>query len=176
MYQIYSKFSRFYLFAHFLITCYCALLFCSYSTSIHRYRTVYAFAPVVQRKSTKIVISAVDSRREFFSTAAIAAAGVFGVVGPANAIRDYENVQYLGGSSIIDINNANVRAYIKLQGLYPTVAGKIASNGPYKAVSDLYNIPGLSGAEKDLIKKYEPRFVAKEPSADYVIDRINNGL
>jgi len=138
--------------------------------------TVYAFAPVVQRKSTKIVISAVDSRREFFSTAAIAAAGVFGVVGPANAIRDYENVQYLGGSSIIDINNANVRAYIKLQGLYPTVAGKIASNGPYKAVSDLYNIPGLSGAEKDLIKKYEPRFVAKEPSADYVIDRINNGL
>jgi photosystem II PsbU protein len=63
-----------------------------------------------------------------------------------------------------------------MPGLYPTVAGKITSNGPYKAVSDLYNIQGLSGAEKDLIKKYESRFRVTAPSADYVIDRINNGL
>ena len=63
-----------------------------------------------------------------------------------------------------------------MPGLYPNVAGKIASNGPYKSVGDLYSIPGLSGAEKDLIKKYESRFTALAPSADYVIDRINNGL
>lgn len=117
-----------------------------------------------------------DSRREFFSSAAGIAVGVFGVVGPANAIRDYENIEYLGGGSIVDVNNANVRAYIKLRGMYPSVAGKIASNGPYASVADLYNIPGLSSAEKDIIKKYESRFVAKKPSADYVIDRINNGL
>ena len=119
-----------------------------------------------------------DSRREFFSSAAgiAAAVGVFGVVGPANAVRDYENVEYLGGSGIVDVNNANVRAYLKLRGMYPAVAGKIASNGPYASVADLYNIPGLSSAEKDIIKKYESKFVAKKPSADYVIDRINNGL
>jgi len=63
-----------------------------------------------------------------------------------------------------------------MPGLYPSVAGKIASNGPYASVGDLYNIPGLSGKEKDIIKKYEGRFTAKPPSADYVIDRINNGL
>lgn len=77
---------------------------------------------------------------------------------------------------MVDINNANVRVYLKMPGLYPTVAGKIASNGPYKNVGEVYSIPGLTGAEKDLIKKYESRFTTTPPSADYVIDRINNGL
>ena len=76
----------------------------------------------------------------------------------------------------MDINNANVRVYLKMPGMYPTVAGKIASNGPYKSVSDVYNIPGLTGPEKEMIKKYESRFTAQAPAADYVIDRINNGL
>jgi hypothetical protein len=35
---------------------------------------------------------------------------------------------------------------------------------------------GLTGPEKDLMKKYENRFVTKEPSADFVIDKFNNGL
>jgi photosystem II PsbU protein len=60
--------------------------------------------------------------------------------------------------------------------MYPNAAGKIVSHGPYKSVGDLYNIPGLTSAEKDVIKKYESRFVAQEPAAEYVIDRINNGL
>ena len=98
------------------------------------------------------------------------------VPGAALAIRDYENVGYLGGSETIDVNNANVRVYLKLPGMYPNVAGKIASNGPYGSVGDLYKIPGLSDKEKDVIKKYESKFVALKPAADYVIDRINNGL
>ena len=123
-------------------------------------------------------MKAVDGRREFISAAAVgvAAAGLFGVVGPANAMRDYENVGLLGGGEVVDINNANVRVYLKMPGMYPTVAGKVVSNGPYKAVSELYNIPGLSAKEKEVIKKYESKFVAKEPVAEYVIDRINNGL
>ena len=63
-----------------------------------------------------------------------------------------------------------------MPGLYPTVAGKIVTNGPYKSVGELYSIPGLTSAEKDLIKKYESRFTALSPQADYVIDRYNNGL
>lgn len=94
----------------------------------------------------------------------------------ANAIRDYENVKYLGGSEIVDINNANVRVYLKMPGMYPSAAGKIASNGPYNSVSDIYNIPGLTAKEKEVMKKYESRFIANKPSADYVLDRINNGL
>jgi photosystem II PsbU protein len=132
-------------------------------------------APSAQRASSATLNA---ERREFLSSAAAAvAAGVFlGVPGAANAVRDYENIAYLGGSDKIDINNANVRVYLKLPGMYPAVGGKIASNGPYSSVSDVYNIPGLSGKEKDLIKKYESKFVAFKPEADYVIDRINNGL
>jgi len=74
------------------------------------------------------------------------------------------------------VNNANVRAYLKMPGMYPAVAGKIVSNGPYSSVGDIYNIAGLTSREKDVMKKYESKFVALKPSADYVIDRINNGL
>ena len=139
---------------------------------ISLYSAVAAFvAPEQARTSTALNAE----RREFLNAAAVAVAG-FAAAAPANAIRDYDKVGYLGGGQIVDINNANVRSYLKMPGLYPNVAGKIASNGPYKTVSDVYNIPGLTGAEKDLIKKYENRFTAFAPSADYVIDRINNGL
>ena len=126
-------------------------------------------APSADRASTALAAE----RREFLSAAVAAAAGL-AVPGAALAVRDYENVAYLGGSDIIDVNNANVRAYLKLPGMYPTVAGKIASNGPYSSVSDIYKV--LSDKEKDVAKKYESRFTAQKPSADYVIDRINNGL
>ena len=114
-------------------------------------------------------------RREFLSAAAAAAGIAFAPVA-ANAIRDYDNVKYLGGGDLVDVNNANVRVYLKMPGMYPSAAGKIAANGPYNSVGDVYNIPGLSAKEKEVIKKYESRFVANKPSADYVIDRINNGL
>mmetsp|Transcript_3142 Transcript_3142/g.4366 ORF Transcript_3142/g.4366 Transcript_3142/m.4366 type:complete len:137 (-) Transcript_3142:197-607(-) len=115
------------------------------------------------------------SRRTMLQTAASIAAPIAGVQ-VANADVDYAGLPYLGGSEKIDINNANVRVYAKLPGMYPSVAGKITSNGPYKTVSDVYSIKGLSQKEKDIIKKYESRLVTLEPSAMYVIDRINNGL
>merc|ERR1712174_2582 len=126
--------------------------------------TVAAFAPngSVSRPATELAAE----RREFMSSAA-AALGVAGLAAfapEAKAIRDYDNVGYLGGGNVVDVNNANIRVYLKMPGLYPNVAGKIASNGPYKSVGDLYQIPGLSQAEKDLIKKYEPRFTAQPPS------------
>lgn len=92
------------------------------------------------------------------------------------AIRDYEAIGYLGGSDKVDLNNANVRVYLKMPGMYPAVAGKIVSHGPYASVGDVYKIDGLTGGEKEVLKKYESRFVVTAPSPDYVIDRINNGL
>ena len=44
---------------------------------------------------------------------------------PANAIIDYAGLPGLGGSDKIDINNANVRVYVKIQGMYPGCAGKV---------------------------------------------------
>merc|ERR1711865_1321735 len=108
--------------------------------------------------------------------AALGVVGLAAFAPEAKAVRDYEGIEFLGGGSQVDINNANIRVYLKMPGLYPGVAGKIASNGPYKTVGDLYNIKGLTATDKELIKKYEARFTCQSPSADYVIDRINNGL
>ena len=85
-----------------------------------------------------------DSRREFLSKVSVAAAGLAPLA--ANARIDYEGVKYLGGGDQIDLNNANVRAYLRLPGMYPSIAGKIVSNKkPLKSVGDVYAIKGLTG-------------------------------
>ena len=94
----------------------------------------------------------------------------------AKAEIDYEGIKYLGGQEKVDLNNANIRVYAKIPGLYPTIASKIVTNGPFNSVGDVYNIPGLSGQEKDIIKKVENRFVVLDGKPEYVIDKINNGL
>jgi photosystem II PsbU protein len=43
-------------------------------------------------------------------------------------------------------------------------------------VSDLYSIPGLTEAEKAVLKKYDSKLITLEPAPEYTIDRINNGL
>merc|ERR1712061_916839 len=94
----------------------------------------------------------------------------------ANAIVDYDAIKYLGASDKVDLNNANVQAYRQFPGMYPTAAGQIASHGPYKQVSDIYNIPGLDEKLKATMKKYESNFVALPVNEAYFIDRINNGM
>ena len=116
-----------------------------------------------------------SSRRTFLSKVAAGATGA-AVAAPALADTDYAGLPYLGGSTKIDLNNANVRVYVKLPGMYPGAAGKIVNNGPYKSVGDVYNIKGLSQKEKEAIKKWESRFITLEPAPMYVIDRVNNGL
>mmetsp|Transcript_27944 Transcript_27944/g.45356 ORF Transcript_27944/g.45356 Transcript_27944/m.45356 type:complete len:150 (-) Transcript_27944:285-734(-) len=132
-----------------------------------------AFAPNSQ-PAAQTALNAESDRRAFLGAAA--AIGAAAIPAVANAKVDYENIAELGGGAIVDINNANVRAYLRMPGMYPGAAGKIVSHGPYKSVADLYSIPGLTAGEKDVIKKYESRFTSKEPAPEYVIDRINNGL
>lgn len=93
----------------------------------------------------------------------------------ARAEIDYDGVKYLGGGEKVDLNNANIRAYLKIPGMYPSIASKIVNNGPFKTVADIYNIPDLTGAEKDVLKKNEGRFVTLDSKPEYVVDKINNG-
>jgi len=134
-------------------------------------------APSAGVRSTQLSMTAqpVD-RMAFLKSAATAAVVAVSVAAPALAEIDNPVVPFLGGGDKVDLNNANVRAYIKMPGMYPTVAGKIVSNGPYSTVADVYNIKGLSEKEKSVLKKYESRFVTLEPQVIYGIDRINNGL
>merc|ERR1719324_617976 len=94
----------------------------------------------------------------------------------AKAEVDYAGVGYLGGSSTIDVNNANIRVYQKLPGMYPNAAGKLVSNAPYKNKEEIYSKAKLSSKEADAVKKYESRFIFLEPRPEYIIDNINNGL
>lgn len=110
----------------------------------------------------------VVSRRAALTGAAAAALAAVAGSLPALAETEYANVPFLGGSDIIDINNANVRAYAKYPGMYPTVAGLIATNGPFETVSDLYKIPGLTDLQIATLKKYEDKLVALTPTPEYV--------
>lgn len=117
----------------------------------------------------------VSSRRHMVQTVAVGAAALFPAL--ANAEIDYEGVKYLGGTNKVDVNNANIRAFTQFPGMYPSAAAKILKavpNDGYKSAGELYNAPGLTSAEKDVIKKYEGNFVFLTPKPEYVIDRLNN--
>lgn len=114
------------------------------------------------------------ARRELFSKV-LGASAMLGAAA-ANAEVDYAGVGYLGGASIIDVNNANIRVYQKLPGMYPNAAGKLVSNAPYKSAAEIYTKAKLSSAEAAAVKKYESKFIFLEPRPEYIIDNINNGL
>jgi len=94
----------------------------------------------------------------------------------ANAEVDYAGVGYLGGASTIDVNNANIRVYQKLPGMYPNAAGKVVSHAPYKNKEDMYARAGFSAKEAEATRKFDSRFIYLEPRPEYIIDNINNGL
>ena len=114
------------------------------------------------------------ARRELLSKV-LGASALLGAAA-ANAEIDYAGVGYLGGASIIDVNNANVRVYQKLPGVYPNAAGKIVSKAPYKSKEDMYTKAGFLPAEAAAVKKYDANFIFLEPRPEYIIDNINNGL
>jgi len=114
------------------------------------------------------------SRRDVFSKV-LGASALLGAAA-ANAEIDYAGVGYLGGAKTIDVNNANIRVYQKLPGVYPNAAGKIVSKAPYKSKEDMYAKAGFSAPEAAAVKKYDTNFIYLEPRPEYIIDNINNGL
>ena len=113
-------------------------------------------------------------RREILSKV-LGASALLGAAA-ANAEIDYAGVGYLGGAKTIDVNNANIRVYQKLPGVYPNAAGKIVSKAPYRSKEDMYSKAGFSSAESAAVKKYDANFIFLEPRPEYIIDNINNGL
>jgi len=131
--------------------------------------------PVAPSRASPAMMSEGMGRRELVSKV-LGGAALAAAAAPAFAEIDYAGVGYLGGSSQIDVNNANIRVYQKLPGLYPNAAGKIVSKGPYKSKEDLYTKGGFTAPELAAVKKYESKYLFLEPRPEYVIDIINNGL
>ena len=92
-----------------------------------------------------------------------------------NAVDDKLSTAY---GSKLDLNNVNVAAFIHYPGLYPTIAGKIVSNAPYKAVDDVLNLPNLSEQEVKILKANLKNFAITPPDPALVEggDRFNNGV
>ena len=92
-----------------------------------------------------------------------------------NAVDDKLAPEY---GSKLDLNNANVQAFVKYKGMYPTIAGKILKNAPFEAVEDVLEIPGLSDRERDIIESNLSSFTVTPPDPAFVegADRYNNGV
>ena len=58
----------------------------------------------------------------------------------------------------IDLNNANIVAFMDCQGFYPNLAKLIITHGPYQTVEDVLQIPGLTDSQKELLTSYLDRF------------------
>jgi photosystem II PsbU protein len=78
----------------------------------------------------------------------------------------------------IDLNNTNVRAFQKYQGMYPNLAAKIVQNAPYQNVEDVLEIPGLSDRQKQILQANLDNFTVTDVEAAFNEgdDRYNNGI
>lgn len=78
----------------------------------------------------------------------------------------------------IDLNNTNVRAFIRYPGMYPTLAGMILRNAPFDSVEDVLKMPGLTDTQKAILESYMDNFTVTEPIDALVEggDRFNNGI
>lgn len=140
---------------------------------------VTALALVGPTPSGTTTHSTVVTRRSALASSAllvnglVQAAGATAVSSINNQIPDDEVVEaQQARSSKIDLNNAMIVDYMSLQGMYPRVAGIIASHGPYKSVSDVYKLPQMTQADKDIMRKYERELTVLPPGRMFK-ERIN---
>ena len=108
-----------------------------------------------------------DALFEIAGFATAAGVGVVGLVQPALAepvVTDRASAVpakwQRTATDKLDINNCAVVDYMQLPGMYPTIGGKIANNGPYGSVKDVYKLKMLSKAEIKQIKEYESKLTA----------------
>ena len=133
----------------------------------------------------RLTIAAVLCCTCFFNLPSFAQASPLSAVMPqviaVDATVDFRNAadeKRLEAGNKIDLNNAPVRAFISLRGMYPTLAAKIVNNSPYESVDDIFNLPDLSDRQKETLSKYLDQFTVTPPSTalNYGFDRINNGI
>jgi len=72
----------------------------------------------------------------------------------------------------LDVNSASVSDYKQLRGMYPGVAGKIASHGPYGSINDVYKLAEFTPAEAKTFKSNQQDFIVLPPGRMF-IERIN---
>ncbi len=79
-------------------------------------------------------------------------------------------------SSTIDLNNANINAFKKISGFYPTLGRILIQNAPYRSLDDALNITGLSAAQQQKIKDNADKFTLNQPDNSLNRERYNNSI
>ncbi len=74
----------------------------------------------------------------------------------------------------IDLNNANIYSFRRVKGMYPTLGRIIIEHAPYRSIEDVLNIPGLTEAQKQLIRDNADKFAFYKPDSSMNRERINN--
>ncbi len=74
----------------------------------------------------------------------------------------------------IDLNNANIYNFRRIKGMYPTLGRIIIEHAPYASLEDVLNIPGLTEAQKQIIKDNAEQFALYKPDSSMNRERINN--
>mmetsp|Transcript_974 Transcript_974/g.1228 ORF Transcript_974/g.1228 Transcript_974/m.1228 type:complete len:157 (+) Transcript_974:304-774(+) len=146
---------------------------------------VFAFVPIVAAFApSKMVcketqLSMVSRRDACFGIAGTTAA-IFGAPAATQASTgnpffeaevNFQPQQMVTGDKV-DVNGAIVVDYQQFPGMYPHAAGKIASNGPYATVKDIYKISGITDNDKVVFQKYEKMLTALPPGRMFD-ERIN---
>lgn len=140
---------------------------------------VTAFAPNLNehRVQTKL---GVDRRAAVYKGATVLA-GIVGLPLASNAVqkqfgsdRDWIEQAKIPEGGKLDLNSAFVSDFKNLKEMYPVAADKLASNGPYKSVKDIYRIKDLTDRDIKTFKKYEDLFtVNKHPSGRTFTDKTS---
>jgi len=117
-------------------------------------------------------------RPQFAQAAGLELVSVQPVLAVVEGLKNEADAKLAEAAGKLDLNNVNVRAFLELPGMYPTVARKIIASAPYETVEDVLDIPGLSERQTSTIQKYMDQFTVTEQV--YALtdgdDRINNGV
>lgn len=98
------------------------------------------------------------------------------VIRPAIADNLTDTNFYTQDTSKIDLNNANINAFRKIRGFYPSLGRVLIQNAPYSSLDDVLKISGLTDAQKQLIQSNVDKFTLKKPNEAMDRERINNSI
>jgi photosystem II PsbU protein len=92
-----------------------------------------------------------------------------------NAVDDKLSTEF---GKKLDLNNTNVRSFMRYPGLYPTLARILVKNSPYESIDEVLEISGLTARQREILEANLDKFTVTEPNSALVEgdDRINNGI
>lgn len=77
----------------------------------------------------------------------------------------------------LDLNNSDLRDFRQYKGMFPRLGSIIIKNAPYDTVEDVFDIPGLTEKQKEILQANLSNFTVTEPQSVFLEgdQRLNVG-